>query len=328
MATGARELVQPRAGWTHAAVTTVGALQINLKTAGQYPEGRIVLAGSGALLYACGAQLARAGNAPVAIIEAGRPFSHPFKSLRLPISYLKEAAGYMARLHLARVPIITGADVVAIKDTGNGLSLRVANKGGIKEIQADHLGLHDGLARNDYGHAAVSSVPVVSAGDSREVLGRVAAVVDGKRAANEVLKQLGNKGLGAVLNLSRQRRAQRLLADIFAHSGRARLQSLADDTVICRCENRTLADLRRATDSPTPSARPTARSIRLNGRFGMGPCQGRFCLDWVAAIAQASPDSNTIRGQRWPVRPILVADILNATDSNGGQDKPMLRSTT
>ncbi len=83
LATGARERVQPRPGWTLPGVVTVGAAQIDLKCAGPLGHSRIVVAGSGPLLYALGAQLCRAGTPPVAIIEAGRPFSHPLHSLRL-----------------------------------------------------------------------------------------------------------------------------------------------------------------------------------------------------------------------------------------------------
>mgnify|MGYP003658035771 CR=1 FL=1 len=51
-ATGARERIQPRPGWTLAGVSSAGALQIALKTTGTLPLGRLLLAGTGPLLYA------------------------------------------------------------------------------------------------------------------------------------------------------------------------------------------------------------------------------------------------------------------------------------
>jgi hypothetical protein len=310
MATGARELVRPRPGWTLPRVTTVGAVQIGLKTTGQVPAGRIVIAGSGPLLYALGAQLASAGNPPIAVIDAARPFSHPLTALRLPFPILREAAGYFLALVRARVPILAGTSLLAIKEEGAALQVATSHTGRFAAFSCDRLCLHDGLASNDYGLPSNPVIPVIAAGDCRKVLGRFAAVKDGNRAAAEVLARLnlaGNKVRQQ--SLLSDETAQARLGKMFAHDASAELASLPDDTVLCRCENRTLADLR----SLAPEER-SARMLRLNGRFGMGACQGRFCLDWVARLAGNTPEPNQIRGQRWPVMPIPVADLLNAAD--------------
>jgi Pyridine nucleotide-disulphide oxidoreductase len=313
MATGARELVRPRPGWTRPGVTSVGALQVSLKTTGRPPEGRIAIAGSGPLLYALGAQLARAGNAPIAIIDAARPFLHPLTPMRLPIPVLREAAGYVLTLIRARVPILCGIQVRAIGKDRGALQLETTHRGRFGMLRVDRLGLHDGLARNDYGLTDDPVIPVIAAGDCREVLGRFAAVKDGKRAASEVLQRLGLTTPDRTLpSLKPERAAQNRLGGMFSHDSDSALNNLPEDTILCRCENRTRADLMALT----PTER-TPRMLRLNGRFGMGPCQGRFCLDWVAKLAGDIADPAPIRGSRWPLRPMNIEDILNAADDSG-----------
>src|SRR5262249_7542492 len=67
LATGALERPVPIPGWTLPGVMTAGAAQILLKSSGLVPEGRVVLAGQGPLLYLVAAQLARARAAPLAL---------------------------------------------------------------------------------------------------------------------------------------------------------------------------------------------------------------------------------------------------------------------
>ena len=314
-ATGARELVRPRPGWTHPLVNTAGALQVALKTNGEVQGNRIALAGSGPLLYAIGAQLVRAGHPPVAILDEAQPFRHPISTLRLPLRVLREAVGFLARLKLARVPILTGIAVRRIEENGAALRLHTTRNGRFKTLEVDRLALHDGLARNDYGIPKDAPIPVASAGDCRNVLGRWAAEIDGRRAAREILHAFGLAQPRSPERALRQyRAAQERLAEMFAGAGQAELRALPKDTVICRCENRTLADLRAASgDVATP------RSLRLNGRFGMGPCQGRFCLDWVEKLSGAPFAMLATRGNRWPLRPVSVADILDASAADLNQ---------
>lgn len=313
LATGAREAVRPRPGWTLPGVTTAGAAQIQLKTLGAAPAGRILLAGSGPLLIALGAQLARLGNPPLAVIEAGRPFSHPLQSLRLPVSYLREGAGYMASLLAARVPIVTGAEVRKISAAGDALAVQIEQAGKTRVIEADTLCLHDGIRPNDIGLPDCAAVPVLRLGDCAAALGARAALAAGRAGGKTLAQALATGGTPGALTspvIERERRAQALLARIYANDGMAALRELPGDTVICRCEGRSLDDLRALGPAPRP------RELRLNGRFGMGACQGRFCGEWVArALADdpAAPAPLHPPGRpRWPAAPIPVADLLAA----------------
>lgn len=315
LAVGAREAGQPRPGWTLPGVTTAGALQVQIKTTAEAPAGRVLLAGSGPLLLALGAELVRLGRPPLAIIEAGRPFSRPLGSLGLPLAYMAEAARHLSRLIAARVPLLTGAHLTRISEADGALMAEVETRNGARRFAADRIGLHDGIRTNDTGLTDCAALPVLRLGDCREALGANAALADGRAGGEALAARLaGQPAPTASTTLAREASAQARLAQIYAHDGATRLAGLPDDTVICRCEMRTLADLR------TLGPAPTTRQLRLDGRFGMGACQGRFCAEWVARIA--SPIAPHPLGMpRWPARPISVADLLAAPDLTLGETK-------
>ena len=313
LATGARERVQPRPGWTLPGVETAGSLQTRLKLLGEPPQGRVVLAGSGPLLLALGAELVRLGRPPVAIVEAGRPMAHPLAALGLPLSYLTEGGAYLARLRLARVPVLTGSHLTTIRTQGTALLADLDTPRGQRSIAADHIALHDGIAPNDFGLPDCPALPVLRAGDCREALGARAALADGQAQGAALAARLtGTAAPGLSAELDRQRSAQALLARIYAHDGTTRLAALPGDTVICRCEARSLNDLRALGPDPTD------RQLRLDGRFAMGGCQGRFCAEWVARLAATDAAKPRLGAARWPARPIAIADLLAAPDETQG----------
>ncbi|MCE5974971.1 NAD(P)/FAD-dependent oxidoreductase [Sinirhodobacter sp. WL0062] len=318
LTTGAREAVRPRPGWTLPGVTTAGAAQIQLKTMGAAPQGRVVLAGSGPLLIALGAQMTRLKNPPVAIVEAGRPFAHPLTSLRLPLGYLREAAGYMATLLAARVPILTGTRLAAIRAEGETLVSTLTDGNTSREIVADMVCLHDGIRRNDIGLTDCPALSVLRLGDCAEALGARAALEAGRAGGRAMAQALATGTTPTAPNsplLDRERAAQARLARIYAHDDFAALHSLPSDTVICRCEGRTLDDLRALGPAPR------TRELRLLGRFGMGPCQGRFCGEWVARAISDTPQApvpaHPLGEPRWPAAPIAVADLHAAAPDTG-----------
>lgn len=316
IATGAVERVMPRPGWTLPGVMTVGAIQAMLKTVGRVPERRILLGGSGPLLLAVGAELCRAGTPPIAVVEAARPFHSPLTAARLPFDYIREALNYLAILRLARVPLITGTEIVDIRE-GLGITVRRPN-GSTRDFATDVLGLHDGLARNDYGTDDRANLILRRAGDCRELLGSRAAELDGLATGIDVARQLGRTPPQAITPLARHRRAQELIRALYARDVAAAFDCLPDQTVLCRCENKTLGVLRSMN-------RATIRETRLLGRFAMGPCQGRFCAEWVAHTLGTDSDlSNAIAGCRWPVRPVTVHGLVNATEpaSKNGKRTP------
>ena len=69
LATGALERPFPIPGWTLPGVMTAGAAQILLKSSGLLPEGRVVLAGGGPLLWLLAWQYLNAGKVPDLILD-------------------------------------------------------------------------------------------------------------------------------------------------------------------------------------------------------------------------------------------------------------------
>lgn len=323
LALGAFEVVWPRPGWELPGVTTVGAMQLQLKETGEPPAGSILVAGNGPLPLALAAQLSVAGNPPRAVLESGQPVRAALRHLSAACNGLRaprqvaEAIGYGWRLWQAGVPYRTGATVVAIEAAAPGLLVTCQRaNGALEHYRVRHLALHDGLACNPSGLPApdAAGLCVIRAGDGREVLGAAGAQHDGHRAAQWVARQLGRPARPASATeqpLAAARRTQQALATLFRASAPL---SPAPETVICRCEG-----LRRA-DFDALQGAPSTREIRLVGRFGMGLCQGRFCAHAVQALAAQAglaldADAPLGTGARWPLRPVSLA-ALAAYDDN------------
>ncbi len=320
MAVGGVERVLPVPGWELPGVCTVGGMQVQLKETGEAPQGPILVAGSGPLPLALAAQLAAAGHPPVALLERGTPFgtalAQPgaaFNGLRRwqPVA---EALGYARQLWRARVPYRTGCRVTAIEATAQGLRVTAVNRRGKNQIyEVAHLALHDGLDANQTGlpRQTVADLPVVWAGDCREVLGAEAAIQGGRQAAQQVAKALGQPCASIRFDapLQSARRLQAALRTLY----QAPAPAITPETVVCRCEG-----LRAAGFAALQGA-GSAHEIRVVGRFGMGACQGRFCAraaQALAAQAGVAFEPQDLHGSvpRWPLRPVSVAALAAYAD--------------
>lgn len=306
VAVGAVERIRPFEGWELPGVTSAGGAQVLLKETGRPPEGPIVVAGTGPLLLAVAAQLARAGNPPLAVLERGRPWLKPEALARLMTAgpQLTEAAAYATTLAWKRVPYRTASEVLGVSEVGQGLAIRVRLGKIERLLQARHLLVHDGLEPNRAGiplPAPGAEIPVLLAGDGREILGADAAILDGQRAAAAVFTSLGQAAPVAPLEaaLGKARAFQRDLAEAL----RSPPTLPTPETMICRCEGRRYADF---TALPADAS---AREIRLMGRFGLGACQGRFCGPMLAELrGEALPSASP---PRWPLRPVSLTALAN-----------------
>lgn len=330
LATGAVETVHPRPGWQMAGVSTAGGLQVMMKETGLAPQGRILLAGSGPLLIAVAAQMARLGNPPAAMVEAGDPLRRVGPGLAMlgHAALLREAAGYLAEIYLRRIPWMRGTNLVAIKRDGDRLQALLRRRDGSeRKMTVDRIGLHDGIRPNDFGLPNAACEPksgpvILRAGDCREALGAFAAEADGRRAGRTAVDLLSKNRDRTDLErtIERARRAQATLAALFAPvQGADTLSSLPDETILCRCEGKTVGDLRRLCNR---ADRLTGREVKHNGRFAMGACQGRFCAANTAALmaqlnpGDPAPSTEDLTGRRWPVRPVSIAALTGAIPTN------------
>ncbi|MGU7771589.1 FAD-dependent oxidoreductase [Burkholderia sp. MR1-5-21] len=317
-ATGATERVPHVPGWNFPGVVTAGGLQVQMKESGEAPRGRILIAASRPLPIALGAQLVELGNAPVAILEAARPFHNVLTSpaavlgLATGQKQIVEALGYFGTLWNARVPYRTGIRAKTVRREKGQLVVQTTD-GGLKDAEyvVDVLVLHDGLVRNDreIPTSDVHGLVVARVGDCNRVLGADAAIKEGRKAARLILERMS----GVV---RREPPAQHDFAGLFQRSLWRLFEKpsvqITEDTVICRCERVSGGDL-------TTMNLQSLRELRLVGRVGMGLCQGRFCAH---AAGRATPERSAcfspseIDGTslRWPIRPVSVMALAAAEE--------------
>ncbi len=317
LATGAYEKVLPFPGWTLPGVITAGAAQAMLKGTLVLPGRTVVVAGTGPLLLPVAAGLAQAGARVSALIESADPrglrqlapmlAAHPDK--------LAEAAGYAARLARYRVPIRYGHTVLAAHGTARVEAVTVAaldrhgqlRQGTERRIPCDSLAIGHGLlphlelasalgARvtgDDRPAAWVDDeqrtdvAGLWAAGETTGIGGAALALIEGEIAGRSIAAAL----LGRRQDVSGSARLARdrgRLRDFFAALDRvypppaSALDTLADTTIVCRCEEVTAGSVRAAVREFGAS---DLRTVKLLTRAGMGWCQGRVCTPGVAAVA-------------------------------------------
>jgi thioredoxin reductase len=170
-----------------------------------------------------------------------------------------------------------------------------------------------------------TTVPGISAaGDGTGVAGALAAVDEGRLAA-----------LGAALDLEavepgeaesraapirarlRRKQAFRGALDRLHAVGPGIYELATSQTVVCRCEEVTKAELDDAV-----AASADVNVVKGLTRAGMGLCQGRSCQRQVAAMIAARrrvPIAAVPRATpRLPVRPVPIAAIADASIPDGG----------
>ena len=280
VATGARERFLPFPGWTLPGVMGAGGLQAMVKSGLPIVGKRVVIAGSGPLLLAVAAGLARRGAHIVGVFEQApteRLVRFGAMLLAQP-SKLVEGFRYGGRLSRT---YRTGSLVTQAigNDHLNSVSVLVGKTR--REIDCDYLGCGFHLVPNlelpqllgceiDSGYVKVddtlrTSVPqVYCAGEITGIGGLEKALIEGEIAG------LAATGRSVTRLIARRRRlvrfASRLDAAFFP---RREVRDLAGgDTIICRCEDvprATLADCRNWHEA------------KLHTRCGMGSCQGRIC---------------------------------------------------
>src|SRR5262249_19037436 len=268
VATGTLERPMPVPGWTLPGVMTVGGAQTLLKAHGIVPYGRVVLAGSGPLLWLYAAECVAAGMPPSLILDTTSRANWVAALAHLPTfltsSYLAKGLGLLLRVRRA-VRVVSGVDTLAIDECDG--ALRVSWPGG--KAAADHVLLHQGVVphnnlaqaagcpvswradqacfapvTSDWGDSSIAGISI--AGDGAGIAGAEAAESAGRIAALAALHALG--AIDAPARDTRSIPHRRARAH--AHAGRAFLDALylpaqgfrmaASDVIACRCEEVTV----------------------------------------------------------------------------------------
>ena len=340
LATGAVERPVPIAGWTLPGVMTAGAAQILLKTADLVPEGRTVLAGQGPLLYLVAVQLARAGAPPHAVLETTTRENYAAASKcrvgELWAGRRQLGRGLALLVGLRRAGVAVRRGVRGLRALGRGHVAAVAWDGG--EFAADHLLLHEGVIPNtqislglqlahrwdeaqlcwcpqvdEWGRTSLANIAV--AGDGAGIAGAAAAALTGRLAALDAAALLGRIGMAerdrhaapVRAGLARERAIRPFLDALYRPADR--VLDPPDEVVVCRCEEVSAGQIRRAVRLGAPGP----NQVKAFLRCGMGPCQGRLCGSVVSAVIARErrvpiAEVGTFR-PRAPYQPITVGAL-------------------
>jgi NADPH-dependent 2,4-dienoyl-CoA reductase/sulfur reductase-like enzyme len=342
LATGAMERPFPIPGWTLPGVVTAGAAQIALKTSGLVPTGKVVIAGTGPLLYLLAMQLKAAGVRIDMLLD-----TTPAPNYRAALKYVVEflRSPYLLKgLRLmmsgrSGLRIIRNVDAIAAEGDGHLSRVRFERGGVSTTVNADILLLHQGVVpntslsnaagcRHDWDDTLLSWAPVIDdwfassvegiaiAGDGAGIAGAESAALRGHLASLGTLARLGivtiqdrdAKAQDIRLRLANASRGRRFLDRLYQPARQFRMPSAAS-TVVCRCEEVTAGQIR---DAVAMGAQGPAQ-IKSFLRCGMGPCQARMCgltvTEVIAEERQVPPQDVGAFRIRPPVKPVTVAEL-------------------
>ncbi|MFD1883042.1 NAD(P)/FAD-dependent oxidoreductase [Paracoccus pacificus] len=333
-ATGALERPMPIPGWTLPGVTTVGALQILLKSAGVVHEDA-VLVGAGPLLWLLAAQMVDAGCPPRAIVEnlpRGRMTAaapHLLRAWRAR-HYLTKGLSLIRKVKRAGVPLHRGATDLAVEGEGAARALSFTAGDRPQRIESGNIALHQGVVPNqqitrlmradhvwdknqqcfrpvtdDNGQTSVAGLYV--AGDGAGIGGAKAAAIQGRLAALAIAGGSSARIAQLRSDLAGDTAIRPFLETFYAPA--PQILRPADATIVCRCEEVTAGTIRDTVRLGAPGP----NQIKSMLRTGMGPCQGRVCGLAVTGIIAAEkgedPQLTDYYRIRPPLKPIPLIEL-------------------
>jgi D-hydroxyproline dehydrogenase subunit alpha len=324
LATGAREQFLPFPGWTLPNVFGAGGLDAMVRGGLPVSGKRVAVAGTGPLLLAVAAHLAKRGAKIVALCEQA-----PFGRLAAFASRLLTQPGKLAQAAAYRW---------ALRNTTMHFGCWVSAAHGTETVERATLrqGEHDWTIDCDYLACGYHLVP------NTELARLLGCHVDGEFVAVDALQQTSQPdifcageptGIGGVelallegeiaglAAAGEARRAQvlaarrrgmlgfvRALGEAYALD--PRLRELArPETIVCRCEDVTFAAM---------CEHANWRDAKLHTRCGMGPCQGRICGAASAFLFGWNADS-----VRPPIFPAPVASFMRAGASYNDSEEDL-----
>ena len=345
LCTGAMERPFPIPGWTLPGVMTAGAGQILLKSGGIVPDGPVVLAGCGPLLYLLAWQYLRAGVRVGAIVDSTRhtDYLRAMRHLGGALRGWRDLAKglrLLGKLRLAGIPFHRGASGFSIEgeDQARALSFEDAH-GRRHRIEARTVLLHQGVvphthvtwslrAQHHWDESQQCFVPdsdvwgelsvpgIRIAGDGVSIGGALAAAARGRMTGLAAASACGLLDAGRRDQLAqpwRQALEQHLhirpfLNALYQAPDCHRIPQ-DDQVLVCRCEEVRAGQLRQhvALGAQGPN------QAKAFSRCGMGPCQGRLCgLTVTELMAQASgrtPEEVGFYRIRPPLKPMTLGDL-------------------
>ncbi len=311
---GAMERPFPIVGWQLPGVMSAGSAQVMLKSDGIVRDDAVFV-GTGPLLYLIVAQYLRLGVRIKALVDTtpqdAYQKSMPHLLQALPEwKTIKKGLGLLNEIKKSDVPVYKHAKNLKImgQDAVESLAFSVGQKEHVIETQ--DVFLHQGVIPNlnltrsigldhhwndpqkcwtpsldDWGQSSIENISV--AGDSSAIVGAEAAEHTGRIACfNQLCKQgyisleeRDNKAKASQERLKSLRGFRTFIDALYEPVAENRIP-LEPETVICRCEEKTLLDLEmgflKGAHDPN--------ELKSLTRCGMGPCQGRQCGHTVSEL--------------------------------------------
>jgi NADPH-dependent 2,4-dienoyl-CoA reductase/sulfur reductase-like enzyme len=357
LATGALERPFPIPGWTLPGVMSCGGAQTALKASGLVPDGGVVIAGCGPLLWLIAWQYLNAGVSIAAILDT-TPRANWLTALAHLPAFL--ASPYLAkglklmRAVRAKVRVVAGVEALRAEGTDKIEAVVYTKAGRAQRIAVDTLLLHQGVVPNinlsnaigcrhvwddvqltwkpetdSWGATSVAGISV--AGDGAGIAGAEAAAERGRVAALGAAHRLGQidtatrdrAAAAPRATLARFERGRGFLDALYRPAKAFRVPD--GDTIVCRCEE-VSAERIRAT-VPLGATGPNQMKAFL--RCGMGPCQGRLC---GLTVAELIADARGVPVEqvgyyrlRPPVKPIALGELA-AMPKTEGSEKAVVRT--
>lgn len=340
LAVGAQERPAAFPGWTLPGVMTVGAAQILLKSGRVLPEGPIWIAGAGPLPLLYATQVLGLNGRIAGFLDTSLP-PGPGMVRHLPsalsdMASLRKGLGWWRALRRAGCRIVRRAEDIEAQGDGRLATVGWSAGGRRQSAPAGVLLVHEGVVPqvhatlalgcdHEWKHGQNCLVPRLDnwgqtsreglfvAGDGGGIGGWGAAALSGDIAALGIARFLGVGGdLDAMRNAEQlDARRNKLLAirpflDALYPAPQVRI---ADDTLVCRCEEVTAGRIRAAARD----AAPDPNAVKAATRAGMGPCQGRQCGYTVQALiaeVHGLPVSQVgFFNIRPPLKPITLGEL-------------------
>lgn len=318
LAPGAREYVQPLPGWTLPGCIGLAGATAMMKRDLLPPGKRVVVCGTGPLVFFVASEIRRLGGGVAAIItpNSRSDWLRTLPALTSSPGLAARGALWIADLIATGVPILWRHTVTRIMGTQNVQSVEARAVdadwkpfGAPRAIETDACCIGHGLIPNSepaslaglqlrFDEKARYWAPRVKpdgttakptlflCGDGVAIRGAAAAEIHGRLAGLSAARSLGF-GPGPDDGLHhRYVKAARFGAAMEALSHpRSGLATLTTpETPVCRCENIT----RREVETEIASGAASVMAVKSGIRAGMGACGGRFCGTAVARILAAA----------------------------------------
>jgi D-hydroxyproline dehydrogenase subunit alpha len=322
LATGARERVLPFPGWTLPNVFGAGGLQALMKTGLPVAGKRVVIAGTGPLLFAVAAYARKCGARVAAICEQTdlKKMARFAAATAFVPGKIPEA--FRLLWDLRAIPHLKNCWPVAAIGKDQIERVRLVHNGRTREVECDYLACGFHLVPNlelatfigcntESGFVQVdefqrtSAENVYCAGEPTGIGGLEMALVEVQIAGYSAAR---NDAAARKLLGQRARYARFARELNAAFRLRSELKSIAEPgTFLCRCEDVPYGRVREFD---------SWREAKLHTRCGMGPCQGRVCGSAAEFLFGWKVDS-----VRPPVFPVPCASLAALSSSSASTSK-------